>query len=81
MDGYNHVDDSNCGCAQCQADDEAYDDETSDCDCWEYEHIDPLTGCATCGQCGSKRYISADQMREIERLQAEYDALVEREHS
>jgi len=43
--------------------------------------FDPLTGCATCGQCGSKRYISADQMREIERLQAEYDALVEREHS
>lgn len=63
---------SNCGCMQCQADDEAYDDETSDCDCWEYEHIDPLTGCATCGRCGARRYLSSEQMAELSRLQAEY---------
>lgn len=72
MGGEHHVDDSNCGCMQCQADDEAYDDETSDCDCWEYEHIDPLTGCATCGRCGARRYLSSEQMAELSRLQAEY---------
>jgi len=80
--GENHIDDRNCGCAQCLADDEAYyDDETDECDCWEYEHIDPFTGCATCGRCGALRYLSSEQMNELARLQAEYDAEMERDNT
>ena len=81
MGGAHHVDDLNCGCMQCQADDEAYDDESDECDCWEYEHIDPLTGVASCYRCGSRRYLSAEQMRQVEALQAEYDEMIERENT
>ena len=81
MVGEHHVDDSNCGCAQCQADDETYDDDTTDCDCWEYEYVDPLTGCATCGRCGSRRYLSVEQMRKLAEWQAAYDEVMEQENT
>lgn len=81
MSGYNHIDDSNCGCAQCQADDEAYEDETTDCECWEYEYIDPLLGSATCQRCGSRRYLTGEQIAEMARLDAEYQEMIERENS
>lgn len=68
-------------CAQEAEIDDTEDDDADECDCSEYEHIDPLTGCATCGRCGARRYLSSEQMKEIERLQAEYDEAMERDNT
>lgn len=66
-----------CLCQECLDEmDRELDEHLADdaCDCEEYEYIDPLTGSATCNRCGSRRYLSAEQMKRIDAAQAEYDA-------
>lgn len=43
-----------------------------ECDCYETD-IDILEGVETCYTCGTRRYISSERLKQLEKLQYEYD--------
>ena len=72
-----HVEDMNCGCPDCQEADDVYLAENGpECDC-EDEEVDILTGCGICPSCGRSRWLTTEQLREHQRLQAECDEEME----
>ena len=70
----NHIDDGNCGCMQCQADEQAWDDEdlSEHCDHEDYD-ADILTGVATCGLCGARWHQTAEEIEREAEAQKHYD--------
>lgn len=59
--------------ARCDWDDD-YDEDICDC---EYEDYDVIEGTATCYKCWSKRHVSSEEWRRLEKAQAEYDLMCE----
>lgn len=49
-----------------------------DCDCHDAD-LDILTGLETCYACGSRRYLSSDELRHREELEAQWHAEYDRQ--
>lgn len=76
-----HIEDTNCGCTDCQEADDIYlDENTLHCDCEDLE-VDILTGRGICPSCGRTRWLTTKQLSERRRLQAEYDEAMERDNT